>query len=146
MRIDPQEQSVKENYKLLIGSILPRPIALVSTVSHDGIYNVSPYSFFTAVSSKPPTIVFSPSRRGNDGSTKDTYENISKTKEFVVNIVTEDIIEAVNNSAIEFPSDINEFDQVNLTAVDAELVKAPIVKESPISFECNSTLLSNSFN
>lgn len=136
MLIDPRNQSVKENYKLLIGSIVPRPIAFVSTVSKDGIYNVAPYSFFTAVSSKPPTIAFSPSRRSSDGTTKDTYNNIMQSGEFVINIVTEDIIEAVNNSASEFSPDIDEFKEIGLTPIPAEMVQAPLVKESPVQFEC----------
>jgi flavin reductase (DIM6/NTAB) family NADH-FMN oxidoreductase RutF len=134
--IDPSKQSQKDNYKMLIGSVLPRPIAFVSTLSRDGIANVAPYSFFTAVSSKPPYICFSPNRRGTDGSTKDTLNNILDQGDFVVNIVSEDIIEKVNNAATEFPPTISEFDAVGLTPVPSNLVSAPRVRESLIHFEC----------
>ena len=136
MIIDPKNQPFKDNYKLLIGSILPRPIAFVSTISGDGIFNVAPFSLFTAISSQPPTIAFAPNRRGTDGTTKDTLNNIKETKEFVVNMVTEEIIEAVNNAASDFPPQVDEFAEIGLTATPAQMVKAPLVAESPIHFEC----------
>jgi flavin reductase (DIM6/NTAB) family NADH-FMN oxidoreductase RutF len=134
--IDPKKQSFKENYKLMIGSILPRPIAFVSTISQDGIYNLAPFSFFTGITSEPPTICFSPTRRGTDGEIKDTLVNIKATGEFVINIVNESIVKQMNETATEFPPEVDEFLQSGLTAVPAEIVSAPLVKESPISFEC----------
>ncbi len=136
MIFDPKKQTFKENYKLMIGSILPRPIAFVSTLSTDGLANLAPFSFFTGITSQPPTICFSPTRRGNDGLKKDTLNNIEQTKEFVVNIVTEGIIEQVNDAATEFPPEISEFEQTGLTPVKSVIVKPPRVQESPISFEC----------
>ena len=134
MKIRPGDQSQKENYKLLIGSVVPRPIAFVSSVSRKGIYNVAPYSFFMAVSSNPPTIAFAPNRKPE--GRKDTLNNILETKEFVVNIVTEKMAEAVNESAANFPPDVDEFAEIGLTPIKAELVNAPLVKESPIRMEC----------
>lgn len=136
MIIDPKKQTFKENYKLMIGSILPRPIAFVSTVSEEGINNIAPFSFFTGITSDPPTICFAPTRRGTDGLEKDTLVNIRKTKQFVINVVSEDIVEAMNDTATEFAPEIDEFEQTGLTASPAQIVKAPLLKESKISFEC----------
>ena len=135
MIINPSEQTVKENYKLLIGSILPRPIAFVSTVSEKGVFNLAPYSFFTAITSKPPHICFAPSIK-KGGHKKDTLNNIEKTKEFVVNIVSYSFIEKVNEAATEFPEDYDEFKETGLTSVKSQIVKAPRLKESYINMEC----------
>ena len=86
MQIDPLEQSFQDNHKLMIGSIVPRPIAFVSTKSATGILNLAPFSYFNGVCSNPPTIMFAPARRGYDGLIKDTLRNIQETKEFVVHI------------------------------------------------------------
>ncbi len=136
MIIDPSQQTVKETYKLLIGSILPRPIAFVSTVSSDGITNLAPFSFFTAISSRPPTIGFSPARKGPDGGKKDTLANIESTGEFVVNVVTMDIVKPMNASATAYPPEVDEFAEVGLTPVPSEIIRPPRVKESPINLEC----------
>lgn len=136
MTIDPKKQTFQENYKLMIGSILPRPIAFVSTISSDGIYNLAPFSFFTGIISDPPTICFSPTRRGTDGEAKDTLKNIRATGEFVINIVTENIVSQMNETATEFPPEVDEFKASGLTAIPSKIVKPPLVKESPISFEC----------
>ncbi len=136
MIIDPKKQSYKENYKLMIGSIVPRPIALVSTYSKADICNLAPFSFFTGITSDPPTICFSPARRGIEGEEKDTLKNIKDTGEFVINIVNEDIVEQMNETATEFPPEVDEFKESGLTAIKAKIVNPPLVKESPISFEC----------
>jgi len=136
MLIDPQKQTFKENYKLMIGSIVPRPIAFVSTISKDGIHNLAPFSFFTGITSDPPTVCFSPTRRGTDGEAKDTLINIQGTGEFVINMVNENIVNEMNETATEFPPDVDEFEASGLTAVPAAIINAPLVKESPISFEC----------
>jgi flavin reductase (DIM6/NTAB) family NADH-FMN oxidoreductase RutF len=143
MKFNPSELSVKENYKLLIGSILPRPIAFVSTISPDGTTNLAPYSFFTGISSKPPTVCFSPARRGTDGGKKDTLINIEATGEFVINVVTEAIMEPMNDSATEFPYGVDEFAQTGLTAIPSLVVKAPRVKESPVNMECKLVQIVN---
>lgn len=136
MIIDPVDLDLRGAYKLLIGSILPRPIAFVSTVDAEGRPNLAPFSFFTGVAAAPPTIAFAPMRRFSDGSEKDTLRNVRATGEFVVNVVTESIVAQANETAVEFPRGVNEFDEAGFTAVPSEVVKAPRVGESPISMEC----------
>ena len=126
----------KDNYKFLIGSILPRPIAWVSTRNEDGSSNLAPFSFFTAVSAKPMIVGFSPLIRSSNGQKKDTLVNIEREKEFVVNFVTEDNAELVNQSAMESEYGVDEFEQVGIGKLESLIVKAPRVKESPIHFEC----------
>lgn len=132
----PDELSVTENYKLLIGSVLPRPIAFVSTISETGVYNLAPFSFFTGVCSKPLTIAFCPSIRGTDGHKKDTLINIEANGEFVVNVVSESFVDAMNITAGEFPPEISEFEVSGLTPIASTLITPPRVKESMIQMEC----------
>lgn len=134
--IDPALNTNQDNYKLLIGSVLPRPIAFVSTQSPDGALNLAPFSFFTAVCSDPPTILFCPMVRGSDGEKKDTLRNIESTGEFVVNVVSEDIVSQMNATAGEFPFGVSEFTEAGLTPVPSEVVRPPRVLESPVSMEC----------
>lgn len=136
MEINPADFAPREIYKLLTGSIVPRPIAWVSTVDKDGNPNLAPYSFFTAVCAKPPTIMFCPGYRYTDDGQKDTYHNVKATEEFVVNFTNEATAEAMNITAVEAPSDVNEFERANLTPVASKIVNVPRVQESPISFEC----------
>jgi len=136
MIIDPKNQTFRENYKLLIGSILPRPIAFVSTISKSGIHNLAAYSFFNAITSNPPSVCFAPSRKSSDASKKDTLVNIEETGEFVINVVTENIVEQMNDTAPDFPPEVSEFEEVGLTPVDSQIVKAPRVLESPVNLEC----------
>jgi len=136
MIIDPKKQTYKENYKLIIGSILPRPIAFVSTISREGIHNLAPFSFFNGIASNPPSLCFAPSRRSTDGSKKDTLVNIEQTCEFVVNIVTEVIVKQMNDTSEEHPPVISEFEEVCLTPIPSQVVHAPRVKECPINLEC----------
>ena len=118
-----------------MGSIVPRPIAFVSTVSAEGIYNLAPFSFFTGASANPPGVCFCPLRKA-DGRPKDTLNNIERTGEFVVNIVSEEFIEQMNITSAEFPPEVDEFQVSGLTPVPGDLVKAPRVKESHVSMEC----------
>ncbi len=134
--IDPTNQSHQDTYKLIIGSVLPRPIAFVSTQSTDGKLNLAPFSFFTGVCSNPPTVLFCPMVRGSDGKKKDTLLNIEATGEYVVNIVSEDIVSQMNQTAAEFPPDVDEFTQSGLTPAPSIIVKPPRVLESPVSMEC----------
>ena len=136
MIIDPTKQSFKDNHKLMIGSIVPRPIAFVSTKSADGILNLAPFSYFNGVCSNPPTIMFAPARRGYDGLTKDTLNNIQDTNEFVVNIVSEDFVKPMVACATDYEKDVDEFEVSNLTPADSLKVAPPLVKESKVSFEC----------
>jgi flavin reductase (DIM6/NTAB) family NADH-FMN oxidoreductase RutF len=125
-----------DNYKILIGSILPRPIAVVSTLNEDGSNNVAPFSFFTAVSAKPMIVAFSPMIRSSTGELKDTARNIFREKEFVINIVSEKIIEKINMTSAELPYGQDEFIFAGLTPVESEKIKARRVGESLIHFEC----------
>ncbi len=134
--INPAEWPHRDVYKLLIGAIVPRAIAWVSTVDVDGRPNLAPFSFFTAVCSAPPTIVFCPGIRDTDGDHKDTLHNIRATGEFVINFVTEALAEQMNITSTELPLDVNEFERAGLTPALSTLVKAPRVAESPIHFEC----------
>jgi flavin reductase (DIM6/NTAB) family NADH-FMN oxidoreductase RutF len=136
MILKPEEMSIKDNYKLIIGSVLPRPIALVSTLSVDGVPNLAPFSFFTGLTSKPATIGFAPALKGKEGEKKDTLANVESSKEFVVNIVTESISAQMIKTASDVAPDVDEFKMAGLTAIDSEIVKPPRVKESPINLEC----------
>jgi flavin reductase (DIM6/NTAB) family NADH-FMN oxidoreductase RutF len=136
MIIDPARISRKELYPWIIRCIGPRPIAWVSTVSREGVHNLAPFSFFTAISSVPPTLCFVPGRRDDTGGKKDTLLNIEATGDFVVNVVTEELAQAMNDTATDFPYGISEFERAGLTPAPAERVKAPRLKESPVHFEC----------
>lgn len=136
MDINPGELPHNEVSKLMIGAIVPRPIAWVSTMNKAGQPNLAPFSFFTAVCSKPPTVVFCPSVRGTDGEQKDTLHNIRATGEYVINFVTEPLAEKMNITATELPTDVNEFERAGLTPAPSAVVRPPRVAESPIHFEC----------
>ena len=126
----------KDNYKFLIGSILPRPIAVVSTLNENGTNNVAPFSFFTAVSAKPMIVAFSPLIRSSTGDLKDTPKNIFREKEFVINFVSESIVDKINLTSTELAYGEDEFIHSGLTPIDSEKVKARRVKESLVHFEC----------
>jgi flavin reductase (DIM6/NTAB) family NADH-FMN oxidoreductase RutF len=136
MVIDPAEAGPQNTYKLIVGVILPRPIAFVSTLSADGVRNLAPFSFFTAVSANPPVIAFSPMVRGSDSQRKDTLHNIEATGEFVVNVVSEEIVVPMNLCSGEYPADVDEFLISGLTAIPSDLVKPPRVAESKVQMEC----------
>ena len=125
-----------DNYKFLIGAILPRPIAVVSTLNEDGTNNLAPFSFFTAVSAKPMIIAFSPMIRTSTSNVKDTPRNILREKEFVINILSESIVEKVNMTSTELPYGQDEFLLSGLTPINSEKIKAKRVKESLVHFEC----------
>lgn len=136
MELDPTTLSHQSIYKILTGSILPRPIGWISSIDLDGRPNLAPFSFFNVVCSNPPTLLFCPMIRGVDGSPKDTLNNVRQTGEFVVNIVTEDLLNAMNDTSIEAPSEFNEFEFAGLTLSPSVTVRPPRVLESPIHFEC----------
>ena len=135
--IDPINLEVKELHKILLSSVAPRPIAFASTVDSNGNVNLSPFSYFNVFSSNPPILIFSPSRRVRDNTTKHTLENAKETKEVVINVVNFPIVEQMSKSSIEYEKGVNEFIETGLTQVKSVLVKPPRVLESPISFECN---------
>ena len=124
------------NYKFLIGSILPRPIAWISSINNDGSNNLAPFSFFTAVSAKPMIIAFSPMIRSATGQMKDTAKNILERKDFVISFVTEELATKVNMTSAELPYGEDEFSFAGLTPLASEIVKAKRVQESPVHFEC----------
>jgi len=134
--INPPEHDYRDIYKLMVGVIVPRPIAFVSTISLDGIRNLAPFSFFTGISANPPVICFCPMIRGADGARKDTLRNIEAVREFVVNVVSEEFAAQMNICSTEFPADVDEFEASGLTPIPSDLVKPPRVKESHINMEC----------
>lgn len=134
MQLDPEQLTPQEVYKLVIGSIVPRPIAWVSTLAADGTPNLAPFSYFMAVSGNPPTLAVSVGYR--HGAPKDTLANIEATGEFVVNVVTEDVAEAMNLTSGNYPPDVDEFAVAGLTPLPGAAVKPPRVAESPIHLEC----------
>jgi flavin reductase (DIM6/NTAB) family NADH-FMN oxidoreductase RutF len=136
MIVDPSTAAPLDIYKLMIGAIVPRPIAFVSTISPEGILNLAPFSFFTGISANPPVICFSPMIRGTGGSRKDTLQNIERTREFVVNVVSEEFVRQMNICSTEFPPEIDEFEASGLTPIPSDVVKPPRVKESHINMEC----------
>ena len=134
LSIDPSENTIRENYKLLIGSIIPRPIAFVTTKSEDGIMNGAPFSYFNIVSADPPLISLSIQR--SKGKQKDTARNIMEVKEFVVHIVDKHNVEKINQTAASLPPDQSEIEFADLTIVESKKISVPGVKESQIRFEC----------
>ena len=122
MRIDPREVSASKVYFAMVSTIVPRPIAWVSTLSKYGIPNLAPFSFFTGVTSRPPTIAICVGNR-SDGSMKDTAQNILDTKEFVINVVPSHLAQAMVASSGEYPPVVNEFGAAGVRAVPAERVK-----------------------
>lgn len=134
LSFDPEKQTERENYKLLIGSIIPRPIAFVTSKSGEGIINAAPFSYFNIVSSNPPMLSVSVQRKGSER--KDTARNILAGGEFVVHIVDEENVFEVNETAASLPPDESEIDVTKLTLVDSEVVGVPAVKQSKVRFEC----------
>jgi flavin reductase (DIM6/NTAB) family NADH-FMN oxidoreductase RutF len=134
--IDPNEISTQEVSSLLTGCVHPRPIALVATLSENGNNNLAPFSFFNAFGANPPMIGFSPSRKVRDGKRKDTYYNLSRTKECTVQMVTYDMVEQVSLASTEYETGIDEFVKSGLTPIPSDLVGPPRVKESPVQMEC----------
>lgn len=136
MEVSPESLEWRDAYKLLIGSILPRPIAFVSTIDKMGIANAAPFSFFTAICAEPMLICFSPMRRGTDGAKKDTLVNIENTKQFVINIVSEDMAKQINDCAAEYAPEVDEIEQVGLIKEPSFKVNVPRIKESLVHLEC----------
>ncbi|MFC1872857.1 flavin reductase family protein [Chloroflexota bacterium] len=135
MKINPIDLDGQDANRLLLSIIIPRPIALVSTIGENGVFNIAPYSGLSPMCPKPALIKFNVGTP-RDGRKKDTLVNIEYSKDFVINIVNEDMTDAMNQSSAEYPSDVDEFKEVGLTPIQAEVVKSPLVGESPISMEC----------
>ncbi|MFS0634948.1 flavin reductase family protein [Mesobacillus foraminis] len=134
LSIDPSRLSERENYKFLIGSIIPRPIAFVTSLSEEGVLNGAPFSYFNIVSSNPPMISLSIQRA--KGKQKDTARNIIGGKEFVVHIVDEDNVEQINETAATLPPDQSEVQLAQLTSVKSLKVSVAGVAEAKIRLEC----------
>lgn len=134
MQFDPLEIEQKAIYKLLTGAVIPRPIGWISSVSPSGVPNLAPFSFFNAIGDDPPHVMFSTVRSNN--TNKDTLNNVLETKEFVVNMVTEDTVERMNRTAEIVAPEVNEFELAGLTPIASVKVKPARVKESPITMEC----------
>jgi flavin reductase (DIM6/NTAB) family NADH-FMN oxidoreductase RutF len=134
--VDPASADYLNVYKLLIGSVVPRPIAFVSSVSPEGAFNVAPFSFFTVASSNPPVLVFTVGNRGRPDPRKDTLRNITTSRDFVVNIVSETFGEEMNLCSGDYPPEVDEFQVSGLTPAPSDLVKSPRVAESPVNMEC----------
>ncbi|MFC3478516.1 flavin reductase family protein [Halobacterium litoreum] len=128
MELDPAETGM---YRTLSGAMVPRPIAWVSSVSEDGHDNLAPFSFSTVAAIDPPTLLFAPT-----DLEKDTPRNVRETGEFVVNVVTEDVVEAMNETSATCPPDVSEFDHAGVERADSRKIDAPRVAESPVNFEC----------
>src|ERR1700734_1836154 len=136
LAFDPANHSQNDIYKLMVGSIVPRPIALVSSIDEAGIRNLAPFSYFTACSSNPPVVVFCPILRPVPPMAKDTLRNVTATREFVVNIVSEEFVERMNATAATVGPEVDEFELSGLTPIASELVKPARVAESHVQMEC----------
>jgi flavin reductase (DIM6/NTAB) family NADH-FMN oxidoreductase RutF len=138
VEFNPSELEVKQVYKLLSGSVVPRPIAWVSTISDTGVLNLAPFSFFTVVSRNPPMLCFSvgPGVGEREGTEKDTLVNIRALKEFVINVVPTFLGNEMEKSSENLPSTVNEFELAGVTPIESSVVKPKRVKEAPIHMEC----------
>lgn len=134
---DPAHESPQDIYKLMVGAIVPRPIAFVSSIDEQGIFNLAPFSYFSAVCSKPPTILFCAAVRTSSGGKKDTLRNILATREFVINIVSEEIAALMNKCSAEVAPEVDEFALSGLSPLASDLIRVPRVAESPVQMECS---------
>lgn len=136
MILDPADISTPKLHGYMLGAIAPRPIAFASTIDKEGKVNLSPYSFFNAFGSNPPTLIFSPARRVRDNTIKHTLENVMEVPEVVINVVSYRMVQQMSLSSTEYPKGINEFVKAGFTEENSLKVKPPRVKESPVQFEC----------
>ncbi|HVN76473.1 MAG TPA: flavin reductase family protein [Thermoanaerobaculaceae bacterium] len=134
--LDAAATAWQEVYRRIVEVVVPRPIALVSTVDAEGRANLAPFSFFTVVSSNPPCLAFAPLRSGRTGELKDTLLNVEATREFVVAAVTEELAAKVNSTAAQLPHGVSEFAHAGLTPAKSRRVAPPMVAESPVNIEC----------
>lgn len=134
MTFNPEELDNSVVYKLLTGTIIPRPIGWISTIDENGINNLAPFSYFNMVSSDPPCVMFS-TRRDNNAN-KDTLNNVLQNGEFVANLVTMDIVEQMNTTSATVATHVDEFELAGLTPINSISIKPKRVKESAVNFEC----------
>ena len=135
MQLDPDHLSQPAMYKLLIGAVVPRPIAWVASISVEGQPNLAPFSYFNIACSAPPMLLFCPQRRP-DGAPKDTLRNVSAGGEFVLHIVSEDLVGPMNQSAADYPYGIDEFAQAGLLSAASLRVRPPRIADAAVAFEC----------
>lgn len=135
MQIDPASLTEREIYKILIGAVVPRPIAWVSSIGAEGTPNLAPFSYFNIACTDPPLLLFCPQRRG-DGSPKDTLRNVQTTGEFVLHIVSEELAAAMNQSSAEYPYATDEFAATGLKPAPSIAVAPPRVADAAVAFEC----------
>jgi flavin reductase (DIM6/NTAB) family NADH-FMN oxidoreductase RutF len=134
--IDPKSLQIAELHGVLLGAVAPRPIAFASTVDKAGKVNLSPFSFFNVFGTNPPILIFSPSRRGRDNTTKHSFENVKEVKEVVINIANYPMVEQMSLASTEYEKGVNEFVKAGFTEAKSVKVKPPRVLESPVAFEC----------
>lgn len=132
--VDPNDIERRDRYKLICGLVVPRPIALVTTVSQDGVVNAAPFSFFNVFSEAPPVAVLGLNSNA-DGSTKDTTRNIRDSGEYVIHLVSDELAEAMNICAVNFPPEMSEIDMAGFTLKPSRTVKPPTIVEAPVALE-----------
>ncbi len=128
--------TIPKRHGLLLGAVGPRPVAFASTIDAQGRPNLSPFSFFNCFGSNPPTLIFSPARRGRDNTTKHSLHNVRAVPEVVINVVTYAMVQQANVASGEYPEGVSEFEKAGFTPVPSERVKPFRVKESPVQMEC----------
>lgn len=134
LTFDPKDNTERENYKLLIGTIIPRPVAFVTSVGEDGTVNGAPFSYFNIVSSNP--LMISLALQWKNGKLRDTARNILNKKEFVVHIVDEQNVEKINETAASLPPNVSEVEQIGLSLIASEAISVPGIQESKVRMEC----------
>lgn len=132
--VDPNDIERRDRYKLICGLVVPRPIALVTTVSDDGVVNAAPFSFFNVFSEEPPVAILGLNSNA-DGSTKDTTRNIRENGEYVIHLVSDELAEAMNICSVNFPADISEIDKAGFTLKPSRTVAPPTIVEAPVALE-----------
>lgn len=137
MEMNLKDLDPKQIYKLMISAIVPRPIAWVSTISKEGILNAAPFSYYAGVSSSPPVVMISIGKKDTKEK-KDTWKNIEEIGEFVINLVTYELVDQMNITSISFESEIDEFEKAKITPKPATMVNAPLIAESPVNMECKT--------
>src|SRR5690606_32308156 len=141
LQIDIGNLPPSVQYKLLSSTVVPRPIALITTKSADGHHNAAPFSFFNVMGENPPVLIVALESKRDSGDLKDTTINILDNSQFVVHMVDEPMVEAMNVCAIDFPGDINEVEEAGLTLVPSQRVAPHRIEEAPVAFECEKLQL-----
>lgn len=137
MKINPRDASLSKSdlHEVFTSVVVPRPIAWVSTVGKNKVFNLAPFSCFATIGLKPALVCLHITWR-RDGQKKDTLRNIEFAKDFVIGVVTEELAKPMNQSCFEYPPDVSEFKEVGMTPVKSDIVKAPLIAESPVNMEC----------